>query len=228
MMHGTEELERQRDELQRVCDSLRSELDTSRRESVFLNLIMESLPYPFYVIRVSDYKITKANAAAGAQGADECCTCYAKTHNRSTPWSGDHPCPMEEIKKTGKPVIVEHIHQDENGNPIHVEISAFPVFDDNGSLSQIIEYSLDISRRKHAEQKREQVIRDLKSALSEIKQLSGLLPICSVCKKIRDDKGYWNQVETYISDHSEADFSHSFCPDCAHNLYGDLLNKKNG
>jgi hypothetical protein len=63
---------------------------------------------------------------------------------------------------------------------------------------------------------------ELQKALSEIKTLSGLLPICSSCKKIRDDKGYWNQIELYIRDRSEAEFSHGICPPCAEKLYGYL------
>ena len=62
--------------------------------------------------------------------------------------------------------------------------------------------------------------RDLREALSQIKALSGLLPICASCKKIRDDRGYWNQIETYISEHSEATFSHGLCGECTHKLYG--------
>jgi PAS domain-containing protein len=61
---------------------------------------------------------------------------------------------------------------------------------------------------------RDQLIRELQQALAEIKTLSGLLPICSYCKKIRDDKGYWNQIESYISRHSDVLFSHSICPEC--------------
>lgn len=57
-------------------------------------------------------------------------------------------------------------------------------------------------------------VRRLEEALSNVKQLQGLLPICSYCKRIRDDKNYWSQVETYISDHSGVQFSHSYCPDC--------------
>jgi Four helix bundle sensory module for signal transduction len=68
---------------------------------------------------------------------------------------------------------------------------------------------------------------ELQKALSEIKTLSGLLPICASCKKIRDDKGYWNQIELYIRDHTEAEFSHGLCPICAENLYGDLINEQN-
>jgi len=57
---------------------------------------------------------------------------------------------------------------------------------------------------------------------AEVKTLSGLLPICAACKKIRDDQGYWNQIETYVKAHSEADFSHSICPECAKRLYPGL------
>lgn len=67
--------------------------------------------------------------------------------------------------------------------------------------------------------------KNLKIALSEIKQLRGIIPICASCKKIRDDKGYWHQVEKYISEHSEAMFSHSICPECRKKLYPELAEK---
>jgi hypothetical protein len=67
--------------------------------------------------------------------------------------------------------------------------------------------------------------KDLKRALSEIKQLRGIIPICSSCKKIRDDKGYWHQVEAYISEHSDAMFSHGICPECMKKLYPELVNQ---
>jgi DNA-binding NarL/FixJ family response regulator len=63
---------------------------------------------------------------------------------------------------------------------------------------------------------------ELQEALKQVKMLSGLLPICSHCKKIRDDEGYWQQVEVYIRDHSEAEFSHGICPDCMRNFYSDF------
>jgi DNA-binding NtrC family response regulator len=78
---------------------------------------------------------------------------------------------------------------------------------------------LEIAQRKSAEAEREMLIAELREALARVKQLSGLLPICASCKKIRDDKGYWRQIEAYIRDHSEADFSHGICPDCARELY---------
>ena len=64
-------------------------------------------------------------------------------------------------------------------------------------------------------------LKELEEALSRIKRLQGLLPICASCKKIRDDKGYWNQVEYYIQDHSEAEVSHSICPACVREIYPD-------
>jgi len=83
----------------------------------------------------------------------------------------------------------------------------------------------DITARKQAEEEREEMISKLQEAFDSIKTLKGLLPICANCKKIRDDKGYWNQIEAYVRDHSDAEFSHSICPDCAEILYSDILLK---
>jgi len=80
----------------------------------------------------------------------------------------------------------------------------------------------DITARKQAEEEREELISKLQEALENIKTLKGLLPICANCKNIRDDKGYWNQIEAYLRDHSDATFSHSICPPCAEKLYGYL------
>ncbi len=79
---------------------------------------------------------------------------------------------------------------------------------------------------KNSEAEQKKLVGTLQKALSEIKALSGMLPICSSCKKIRDDKGYWNQIEAYIHEHSEAVFSHSLCPECAIKLYPKYFNKK--
>ena len=72
-----------------------------------------------------------------------------------------------------------------------------------------------IYKRKRVEKEREKLILELQTSLMEIKTLRGVLPICSVCKKIRDDAGSWSQMEAYISNHSEAEFSHGYCPECA-------------
>ena len=83
------------------------------------------------------------------------------------------------------------------------------------------ELKAEIEERKTAETEKEKLISKLQEALDEIKELGGMLPICTNCKKIRDDKGFWTQVEEYISEHSGAKFSHSLCPTCLDELYPD-------
>ncbi|MEE8542098.1 MAG: hypothetical protein V3S66_10605, partial [Desulfobacterales bacterium] len=86
---------------------------------------------------------------------------------------------------------------------------------------------VDITERKKAEAEREQLIKELQEALAAVKTLRGLLPICSYCKKIKDDRGYYHQIESYIQKHSDAEFSHGICKECAEkhfpdfDLYGD-------
>ncbi len=77
----------------------------------------------------------------------------------------------------------------------------------------------EIEQRIQAEQEKDTLIVDLKAALAEVKTLWGILPLCTFCKKIRDDKGHWEQVDVYIHKHSEADISHSVCPDCMKKYY---------
>ncbi len=92
-----------------------------------------------------------------------------------------------------------------------------------GELAAIaLENSRHFDERVKAEQQRESVIEDLRRALSEVKTLSGLLPICSHCKKVRDDKGYWKKIESYIEQHSDALFSHGICEECAKKYYPDF------
>jgi hypothetical protein len=90
----------------------------------------------------------------------------------------------------------------------------------DGRLARL-EIATDFTARKQTEEERERLIAELESALSQIKVLSGVVPICLYCKEIRDDKGYWNQLETFISKHSEAEFSHSICPQCMERLHPD-------
>jgi hypothetical protein len=84
---------------------------------------------------------------------------------------------------------------------------------------------MDISSRRGAEEAREALVRDLQAALEQVTQLSGILPICASCKKIRDDQGYWSQVESYVEQHSEAVFSHALCPGCLETLYPDHVDE---
>ncbi|MFC1813749.1 PAS domain S-box protein [Thermodesulfobacteriota bacterium] len=95
-------------------------------------------------------------------------------------------------------------------------------YDSYRNLIGVSGIARDITDRKQAEEEREQLINELQESLKEIKTLRGILPLCSFCKKIRDDKGYWEQVDVYIYKYSPADISHSICPDCAKEHYPDL------
>ena len=86
-------------------------------------------------------------------------------------------------------------------------------------VERVLEQQRVIEEKQRVEQERERLIKDLQDALDKVKMLSGLLPICASCKRIRDDSGYWKQIEAYLRDHSEAEFSHSICPACVKKLY---------
>jgi len=101
------------------------------------------------------------------------------------------------------------------------QVTVDPQINEAGTLQGTVHIIREITERKQIESEREKLVSELKEALAKVKTLSGFLPICSCCKKIRDDKGYWNKIETYIHDHSEAEFSHSICPECAKKLYPD-------
>ncbi len=117
-------------------------------------------------------------------------------------------------------IELEMFHK--NGNTIPIEGHFSFLRDPTGKAIGILSIVREITERKNAEIERENLISDLRKALQDIKRLSGLLPICSFCKKIRDDKGYWTQIESYIHEHSEAEFSHSICLECAKKNYPDL------
>ncbi len=105
----------------------------------------------------------------------------------------------------------------------YIIFDAAPIYDRKGRVIAVIETLQDITKRKLAEETNERIADELKKAVDKIRVLSGMLPICSACKKIRDDGGYWNRIESYIEMHSEAEFSHSLCPVCAKRLYPEFF-----
>jgi PAS domain S-box-containing protein len=86
--------------------------------------------------------------------------------------------------------------------------------DATGRIEKLFTIITDETARKAEEAEKERLIQELQATLSRVRLLSGLIPICAHCKKIRNDQGYWEQVESYIRDHSQAEFSHGLCPDC--------------
>jgi PAS domain S-box-containing protein len=101
-----------------------------------------------------------------------------------------------------------------NGDLLWVNLTVTAIRGQEGKVLYALGMVENISRRKLAEQERERLVRDLQQALDNAKTLHGLLPMCAWCKKIRNDKGYWQKVETYVQEHSDASFTHGICPEC--------------
>ncbi len=138
-----------------VAERVKAEAQV-RQKNEFLNTVLESLTHPFCVIDANDYTVKMANSAAKRTYPDtlsDGITCYMLSHLRDKPCDTiEDTCPIEEIKRTGKPAVVEHVHYDGDRNPMFVEVHAYPIFGSDGKLSEIIEYSLDITERKRAEE----------------------------------------------------------------------------
>jgi PAS domain S-box-containing protein len=124
-----------------------------------------------------------------------------------------------ELKKYDK-MVFESVNLHKSGKRIPVEVTTSCVSEENDGL--VICIVRDLTERKQAEHERERLITDLNTALAEVRTLRGILPICCFCKKIRDDQGYWNQIESYLANHTEAEFSHSICLECAKIHYPDI------
>ncbi|MEW6412445.1 MAG: PAS domain S-box protein [Candidatus Zixiibacteriota bacterium] len=124
-------------------------LDTLKSQHKLFFLALESLPHPFCLIDASDFSIKLANSAAGFDGKGKC---YSTMHSVEKPCASmGEPCPVDLIKKTKAPVVVEHIHPDESGIPRCVEVHGYPVFDEEGEVAHIIEFLLDITQRRCVE-----------------------------------------------------------------------------
>lgn len=126
---------------------------------------------------------------------------------------------VKKVFAEGKTIEIEVCVPLPSGNTYYLT-TAKPVTDDQGTVESVICISKNITKRKLAEIGLKKEHDKLSRAMEEIKALSGLLPICASCKKIRDDKGYWNQLESFIEERSEASFSHGLCPDCSEQIYG--------
>jgi PAS domain S-box-containing protein len=122
----------------------------------------------------------------------------------------------------------ETVRRKKDGKLVEVSLSVSPVRNSAGQIVGVSTIARDISERKQAERERERLVQELQRLLGEVRTLSGLLPICAYCKKIRDDKGYWNQIELYIRERSSADFTHSVCPDCANLHYAPFVEDHHG
>ncbi len=126
--------------------------ETISQQNIFLNSVLNSLSHPFYVINTDNYEIELTNKSEQFDSTTTSKpTCYQVSHGLSKPCTKNHTCPLEIIKKTKEPVTVEHLHIGENGMLRNVQIHAFPIFDKQGAVIQMIEYAMDITERRQAE-----------------------------------------------------------------------------
>ncbi len=119
----------------------------------YLQNVIDGVQSPFYVVDVHNYRIRLANRAARELGlVEERTTCYALTHRRSEPCGGDeHPCPLQQVRLNHAPYITEHIHFHPDGSTYYAEVHGYPLFDAQGNVVQMVEYTLDITERKRIE-----------------------------------------------------------------------------
>lgn len=127
------------------------------------------------------------------------------------------------IRKGERVDRYETIRVRKDGTPIDVSLTISPIKNSLGETIGVSAIERDITARKRTEAERNRLIEELKQALTKVNDLSGLLPICASCKKIRDDQGDWQQVETFIKARSCADFSHGMCPDCMSQWYPEYM-----
>lgn len=129
----------------------------------------------------------------------------------------------EHIRRGETVARLETVRRRKDGSLVEVSVTISPIRDASGKIIGASAIAQDISERRREEAERIRLIDELTRALSQAKTLRGLLPICASCKKIRDDHGYWQQVEVYIQEHSEAGFTHGLCPGCVGKFFPDPI-----
>lgn len=125
---------------------------------------------------------------------------------------------MEQVKKGDSVGRYETLRVRKDGQFIPVSLTISPIKDEKGKTIGASAVARDITQRKHEERERTELIQELTDALKQVKALTGLLPICATCKRIRDERGYWQQLEAYISSHTNAILTHGICPECFKNF----------
>ena len=127
---------------------------------------------------------------------------------------------MDRVRRDGRVDNLSVTWHRRDGTPVHGLYSGANI--DLDGTPCLVSVITDLTALLTEQRERERLLADREKALAEVRVLSGLLPICSSCKKIRDDKGYWNQIESYIHDHSDAEFTHGMCPECLKRLYPEF------
>ena len=233
----TAELERTNAQLRREIDERRQAehalADSERR----LSDIIDFLPDPTWVIDTDGRVIAWNRAMERITGVNKAAIIGKGDYAYALPFYGQRRPSLIDLalardaryetdflslkEEDGMLIASESFHPSMGGGRYFAS-TASRLNDRKGVVVGAIQSMRDITAAKHSEQERERLIGELQAAVAKVRTLSGLLPICAFCKNIRDDKGYWKRIETYISENSEAEFSHSICPKCARARYPDL------
>ncbi len=201
--------------------------DTLRNEKLLLDALMDNIPDSIFFkdrqsrhIRINrkemrDLNVNDMNQIVGKTDKE----LWGEDFGDQTFASEQH------LMESGEPIIgqIENRHSKEG--EVWSWTTKVPIRNSDGQITGLVGITRDISELMKAQGERDRLIKELQDAIADIKVLSGLVPICSNCKKIRDDKGYWTQLEGYIQAHSQAKFSHGVCPDCMKKLYPNFIPK---
>ena len=201
-----------------------------RKSEFFMNKLLETIPIPvFYKDREGRYLgFNKTFESFFGKSKEEL---IGKSVFDLNPTELAETYHAQDCKLFGNPAVQVYDSQvlDVHGAMHDVIFHKASLTDTQGAITGLVGAILDVTKRKHAEEELqrysaelEKKNKELLDALANVKQLTGMLPICASCKKIRDDKGYWSAVESYIGKHSEAVFSHGLCPECEKKAYEDL------
>ena len=191
-------------------------------ERNLMRTLIDNLPDSIYVKDTESRKTLSNRANYSDMGAKSESEVLGKTDFDFYPpdLAASFVADDKKVIQTGQPVINREEETTRSDGSIGWQLtSKIPLRDSNGNITGLVGIGHDITERKKAEEEREKIISELREALAKVNTLSGLIPICANCKKIRDDKGYWSDVELYISKHSTAEFSHGLCNDCMKKLY---------
>lgn len=185
-----------------------------------------SSPYAIILSRMSDGAIYEVNRGFGKITGFSPDEVIGRTTVELTLWaeSKDREMVVKQLAGNQSVSGMEYIFTKKSGETFTGLFSA-EILRVNGEMCVLASVN-DISERKRIEEERERLVSEREKAMQTVKILSGLMPICSVCKKVRDDMGYWNQIESYIQTHSQAEFSHGICPDCRKSHYPEFEDEK--
>ena len=200
----------------------------TRKNLAFLRKVIDTVPNPIFVKNKKGHYIFCNTAFEEYTGLKKEDIVGRTDHDINPKRIADPYCDMDKmLLESGDDQHYEIYFQNPDGNNHAVLFNKACYTNVDGSVIGLVGVISDVTDRKAVEEEKKELIVRLSKALAEIKTLSGLLPVCSYCKKVRDDQGYWSRIENYVQEHSDAQFSHGICPDCMKKHYPEQYEKRN-